>query len=663
MGLSYRRDIDGLRSLAILPVVLFHFSIPGFSGGFVGVDIFFVISGFLIGSILWAERSGTGSISLVNFYYRRFRRLAPAFFAMCITTGIIGYAILLPFEFYEFGKSLIAATFYLSNIFFYRGAGYFDTIAEEKFLLHTWSLSVEEQFYIFLPFFLIFFGGRRNLLFVLSWSFFLLSLIACIFLTPRDHNATFYLFPFRAWELFSGVLLAIHTAERREPLKLDSWASWMGFALVVLSITFMPAGPNFPGYLAIAPVLGTVLLLANGHDHNLINRLLSARVCVFIGLISYSLYLWHWPIATLSLYYREKYSGSAELLFWLGLTFVVSWFSWRYIEKPFRAAEKYSAWKIFSFVGAGSAVILTYGAVIYFKDGMPNRFIPPTRTHIDASQDFLQDFSRCRIQAEGPLAGIEVCPVGPDGRPSFLAWGDSHLRAFHEGLNLAAHEAQRSGLVIWRAGCPPLFSVVKIESAATRQEDEDCTTANKQIRDATRSIEGVTDILLIGRWSYYSRGKGIGADEHNTIQLLYEAAGNRLDGSQAYYAAVVDTVNELSSHGWEVSILRQVPEVPFYNSRMVARLLAHGQLRGKNEYEELIEIEKSRALSHRKLSEAPFARLLEENRIVWLDTWPSLCDSKTCSAVQDGQSLYFDNNHITNRGARFLSGVFSSFLK
>lgn len=289
-AIAYRPEIDGLRAIAVLSVVLYHFGLPGIAGGFVGVDVFFVISGFLIGGILWDDIRETGRIRLARFYLRRIRRLAPAYFAMAGVTLVLGWLILLPFEFREFGKSLIAATVYLSNIHFHRQAGYFDGLSEEKPLLHTWSLAVEEQFYIVLPFLMLALLRWRASVPVILGGIAVLSLVACIWLTRSMPQATFYLFPFRAWELLAGVLLAIAGREGGWRYALHPALSWGGLALILGSVLFIRA-EDFPGWQALGPVLGTVLILLNGREANLVNRVLAHPGPVFIGLISYSLYL------------------------------------------------------------------------------------------------------------------------------------------------------------------------------------------------------------------------------------------------------------------------------------------------------------------------------------------------------------------------------------
>lgn len=412
----HRAEIDGLRSFAILPVLFFHFSMPGFTGGFVGVDIFFVISGFLIGGILWSELDQSGTVRLGRFFLRRIRRLAPAYFAMAIVSLVFAWFILLPSAFKEFGKELIASTVYLSNVHFFRQAGYFDGLADQKILLHTWSLSVEEQFYIFLPFFMLLLRRVRSVLPPVLIGILLVSLVACVWVTPLSQTATFYLFPFRAWELLAGVCLAIAGRQYGLRWSFNPLLSWAGLILIIGSVLFVPEGAGFPGFYAIFPVLGTVLVIANGQNDNLINRLLSLRILVFFGLISYSLYLWHWPIMTLSKYFAAEPLSVGFRIMLMILSVGVAWLSWRFVETPVRRG----------FVGvkgllggaiAASAITFGAGAIIYLQDGMIDRFAPEVRTHIEATGDFNQDWRRCGVPAQGALAGIEICPIGPDAPP------------------------------------------------------------------------------------------------------------------------------------------------------------------------------------------------------------------------------------------------------
>ncbi len=356
---AYRPEIDGLRAIAVLAVVLYHFSMPGLGGGLVGVDIFFVISGFLIGGILMREQERSGRIRLGRFYLRRIRRLAPAYFAMAVVSLAVGWAILLPFEFREFGKALIASTTYLANIHFFRETGYFDIGIENKILLHNWSLSVEEQFYLFLPFLILALKFSQSLLRAALWVLFGASLVACIWLTSSNQSAAFYLFPFRAWELLAGVLLAIWAEGRSGPK--SAWPSWVGLALMLAGIIWVQPGAGFPGWQVAVPVLGAVLALAGGRHGNPVNWALSSPIPVFFGRISYSFYLWHWPVLTLSMYWRGQYAGFWEASAWLALAFGLSVISWRFVEQPVRMSARITSPLLLAGWAAGSLVLIAAG--------------------------------------------------------------------------------------------------------------------------------------------------------------------------------------------------------------------------------------------------------------------------------------------------------------
>lgn len=650
--LDYRPEIDGLRMIAVLAVVLYHFGVPGLSGGFAGVDVFFVISGYLIGGILWREQLERGRISLARFYIRRVKRLAPAFFAMAAVVSFVAWLVLLPFEFREYGKSLIAATVYLSNVLFFRGEGYFDIGADNKVLLHTWSLSVEEQFYIFLPLALLLLARWQGLFLGVLWTVFVLSLIACIWLTPLSQTATFYLFPFRAWELLAGVLLAIHT-QARAPMRGPGWISWAGLVLVVLSLLLIDAERGFPGWQAALPVLGTALLLANGRAQNAVNAALSMRPAVFFGKISYSLYLWHWPVFVLSSYWRDGYAGWHETLFWMALSVALATLSWRYVETPFRQIERPRGLKVLAALSVPSALALGFGALAYIKDGLPERFDGTTRAHIQASADFLQDFSRCYTPQSGAFEGVELCPIGPEGTPKVLIWGDSHVRAFKEGLELAAWEAETPALIIWHAGCAPLLGVAKQESYATAEEDAACTADKRILERDLPTLGAVRDVLLIGRWAYYSEGRGVGLDAENTIDLI--------DGTGRANDAILRDGFERTAAWLEakigaVHLLEQVPEIPLYDSRTAARLLAHGRA-SESEIEASARVEEAAARARQAKAQASYAGMKTIN------TWAPLCEREVCSALQGGASWYFDNNHITNSAAREMRGLFAPVFR
>lgn len=378
----YRPEIDGLRALAIIPVVLFHAGIFGFAGGFVGVDIFFVISGFLITSILLRElRAGT--FSFMNFWERRIRRIFPALFVVLMVTAAITYALpLFPQDFMEFAKSLFAQSLFISNLFFMRKEGYFAAPSETAPLLHTWTLSVEEQFYILLP-----------VLLFLLWKFFKAKIVPTLFvfvifsfvlsvylvnLFPGDYftapylpdvwrgalNQTvgFYMLPTRAWELMVGALLAA-SAFAIHSKKVAEVGSMVGVFAIAYAVTQYSAAIQFPGVAALLPVMGAALIIAsNTHMQTRVGRMLSWPGLVWVGLISYSLYLWHWPVFVYAkiLFPEENVVLTFALIL---LSVILAWATYKFIETPF-GQRKYIPHKR-TMVGVGLVSLLVCVGVSY----------------------------------------------------------------------------------------------------------------------------------------------------------------------------------------------------------------------------------------------------------------------------------------------------------
>ena len=657
MSSGYRPEIDGLRAIAIGPVMLFHFGFPAMPGGFVGVDVFFVISGFLIGGILWDELRSTGRVRLGRFFLRRIRRLAPAYYAMAFASFAAAWFILLPFEFREFGKELIAATLYLSNVLFWRGEGYFDVLGEERVLLHTWSLAVEEQFYLFLPLLLLLLARLRGAVPWVLAATGVLSFAACVTITASSAVTAFYLFPFRAWELLAGVLLAIYGRESGFRWQIGAWASWLGLTLIVLAAAMLEPGDDFPGMLALLPVVGTVMVIANGQQANAVNALLTTRPFLFVGAISYSLYLWHWPIVTLAQYYTDAPLGPGLSAALIALSMALAWLSLEFVENPVRRGRIGAPAMLSAYVAA-SAATLGIGAALYLKDGVIERFGPEARPAILATRDFLQDWSRCHTPQDGPFAGIEICPIGPDGPPRLLIWGDSHARAFKEGLEHAAFREDVPAILIWRAGCPPLLGLRKTESAATPFEDAACTRHNEAMGDIVdRLPSSIRAALLLGRWAYYAEGRGVGADAHNRV-VLAPGPGAEFRGDRSpdlLAAAFRQTIGRLSDAGIETLVMRQAPEIFDFGARDMARALVYGQ-RTMADIAATVAVTGQADLARRNDAiNAILARL----GVPVIDVWPHFCSDTACNALWGGQVHYFDNNHLTNAGSIAVSDFFA----
>ena len=340
--MNYRAEIDGLRALAVLPVILFHAGFERFSGGYVGVDVFLVISGYLITTLIISEMA-IGEFSIVNFYERRARRILPALFFVMAACLPFAWFWLLPIDLKDFGLSLVAVSTFSSNILFWMESGYFDTAAELKPLLHTWSLAIEEQYYILFPIFLML-TWRLGL----KWILTLLSLVFVISLGVahwgafNKPSATFYLLPTRGWELLVGVFFAFYL-KHNEYLKshiTNQILSLLGFVMIVYSIVAFDDTTPFPSLYALIPTIGTGLLILSAVPNTFVHRLLSFSPLVGIGLISYSAYLWHHPLLAFA---RHRQIGEVSDFFLITLciaSLLMAYFSWRYVEKPFRKKRK-----------------------------------------------------------------------------------------------------------------------------------------------------------------------------------------------------------------------------------------------------------------------------------------------------------------------------------
>ena len=369
--MKYRAEIDGLRALAVLPVILFHAGFESFSGGFVGVDVFFVISGYLITTIIISDLA-ENKFSIINFYERRTRRLLPALFFVMATCLPFAWLWLSPNDLKDFGQSLIAVSTFFSNILFWLESGYFDTATELKPLLHTWSLAVEEQYYILFPAFLLLIWrlGIKWIVAIFS-ALFIVSLGIAHWGALNSPSATFYLLHTRVWELLVGVFTALYL-KHNSYLKLHSVnqvLSLLGFGMVVYSIIAFDDSTPFPSLYALIPTVGTGLLILSAVPNTFIHKILGLKPFVKIGLISYSAYLWHQPILAFA---RHRLTGEVAdslRLALCALSIALAWFTWRFVERPFRDKSRISRSSIFKMALAGIVLFASIGQYLNSTDG------------------------------------------------------------------------------------------------------------------------------------------------------------------------------------------------------------------------------------------------------------------------------------------------------
>jgi peptidoglycan/LPS O-acetylase OafA/YrhL len=368
--MNYRPEIDGLRAIAVLPVLFFHAGFELFGGGFVGVDIFFVISGYLITSIILKEKLAN-TFTIRNFYERRARRILPALFFIMFCSIPAAFVLMTPSELKDFGLSLSATSLFGSNILFWQDSGYFAGPNELKPLLHTWSLAVEEQYYLLFPIFLMLIW-RIGLKWILGILIVLavVSLLISHWAAFNAPVANFYLLPTRGWELLLGVFAAFYVLHNDYSFKFASSivaeiAGIIGMLLIAFSIFVFDASTPFPSFWALIPTLGTVLIILFATPKTLVGKFLSIKFIVATGLISYSLYLWHQPIFAFSRMYSSDPLSSLSLIFLIVLSFLLAYVSWRYVEKIFRDKNRISRKNIFVSSILGSILFLAIGSIIY----------------------------------------------------------------------------------------------------------------------------------------------------------------------------------------------------------------------------------------------------------------------------------------------------------
>jgi peptidoglycan/LPS O-acetylase OafA/YrhL len=374
-AMDYRREIDGLRALAVLPVILFHAGFETFSGGFVGVDVFFVISGYLITTIILAELE-QGKFSIVNFYERRARRILPALFLVMLVCIPFAWFFLFPQDLLSFSKSLVSVSLFLSNVFFWSKRGYFGEATELKPLIHTWSLSVEEQYYLFFPLLLMLFERRVILRNRLLFALFVCSFALCVWLSAVHQDSAFFLLPTRFWELLVGSFVAIYlfkNSKSCQPNEIkEEFFGALGILLILYSVFFFDKSTSFPSYFALVPVLGTALVIVFAKESSYAGKILGFKGVVFVGLLSYSAYLWHQPIFAFA---RHAYSELSFnfLVSLIALTFVFSYISWRYVEQPCRK-NSYRSKVVFLSSAVGLIFFSFVGFYGIFNKGFVERY-------------------------------------------------------------------------------------------------------------------------------------------------------------------------------------------------------------------------------------------------------------------------------------------------
>lgn len=469
----YRPDIDGLRAVAVFAVLVFHFG-GALSGGFVGVDVFFVISGFLITGILTREVE-QGTFSLRKFWTRRLRRIAPASLVVTVVTLLTGLLILMPNDLVPLAKATIAQQTMLTNVYEWRNDGYFATHRPRP-LLHMWSLAVEEQFYLFYPLLFIRLPmHRRGMVRAILWGAMLASLVLSVYATSyRAGMAGFFLLPFRAWELLLGGLAALETPRRPLGASRANALALLGLGLIVVPCIAYTEKIQFPGLAALPPCLGACFLIFAGtHDRTLVGRILSSRLAVAIGLMSYSLYLWHWPLHVYARYVSWGPLSPGVIAMLYVASFVLAWLSWRWIETPFRnGMRSIDFGEALRIVVAAAIVLIVTSAAIQRGTGLPGRYPERASAYLRPTKNDRRDGKFQTMEADRrpdnlvrTFDGVAAAP----GAVDCLVWGDSHAVAALGLLGELFEEHGIRGAWAARNAFYPLLGTIRSTASSGRK--------------------------------------------------------------------------------------------------------------------------------------------------------------------------------------------------
>ena len=544
--MSYRTDVEGLRALAVLPIVLFHFGSTWLSGGYVGVDVFFVISGFVIARSIVAEVDA-GRFGIAAFYFRRMCRILPALIALVVATSAVAVLLLLPEDLETHFRSVASVGAFASNIFFWKSSGYFEAAAQTRPLLHTWSLAVEEQYYLLAPALLAFLYRRARrwwlpaILVVAAAS--LAVSVATVFVAPK---AGYFLLPSRAWELLLGAAIALASATpfarpvAREGLALG------GVALILGSVVLLDESSPFPGWNALFPCLGTVMVILVGTGAGrlpVVNRLLSTAAPRWIGRISYSLYLVHWPVVAFFHYRMLRPPTAAEGAVMVVASVAVAALSWRFVEEPARRwahrmpADPARRRRVLSAGVVASLATIALGLGGAATGGWPGRFPDYHRVAVAGQEQwggpacFNEDPSRVIAWDAGRCTRVH----GRGGR--VLLWGDSNAAHYVPGLVARARLLDRDVLQYTFAGCPPILGYYSAARIG-------CARSNARVPGMIRAL-GIEHVVLAARWDGVALRQI--AQLHDTIATL-RRAGVRVTviGQSPLFGASPQTIDYLS---------------------------------------------------------------------------------------------------------------------
>jgi peptidoglycan/LPS O-acetylase OafA/YrhL len=630
--ISYRADIDGLRAMAIIAVVIFHAFPEKLVGGFIGVDIFFVISGFLISSIIFhgvrQER-----FSFKDFYAHRVRRIFPALAVVMASSYTAGWFLLLPNEFSGLGKHIAAGAGFVENFVLHREAGYFDIASELKPLLHLWSLAIEEQFYLIYP--LLIWGAWRlglNLFAVIALLF-LLSL-GCNISWVTEHAEKAFFFPqSRFWELLAGSILVYINifyrgwiVNKNKEVVLDNIFSFVGLSLILLAVFAIDRERLFPGWWALIPVIGTFMLILAGNKAWINRKFLSQKFVVFMGLISYPLYLWHWPLLSFAFIIE---GGKASPVIRTACIFVgvlLSWLTWRLIEKPVRFGRR--AWYKTTTLVALMCVLLGIGYFTYREDGIKNRVKNQNIFKLDVPFSFGEvndNWMHFGDMEKQEFNGVEYFTKKSASPDTTIFIGDSHVGQWYPRIAELIRLDQantNSAIFKWVPACSP---IPHTEITGTADQKR-CENFSDDAFKLVKNMQNIKTVVLGGIWDLYIHNKKDNykyKSDPNELSIYIKSMTQI--GKKVFVVLIVPRGDELDPHKLFYRDLKNFPDI--------FRIKDGGFDR--------------KVLDQRfGQTQKDIARIARESGAVVIDATDFLCNERCEALDANGEPMYIDNNHV-----------------
>lgn len=629
--MQYRKEIDGLRAIAVIPVILFHAGFRAFSGGYVGVDVFFVISGYLITSLILAEKAA-GTFTLVSFYERRARRILPALFLVMFAFLPSAWLWLFPADMVRFSESLAAVAMSTSNILFWRTSGYFEPAADLQPLLHTWSLGVEEQYYVLFPLFMVLAWRKR-------WMVPALILLTVVSLAMAQWGsinkptAAFYLLPTRGWEILVGALAGFYLSAR--PAWRSELGGAIGLALIAYSVCAFDEKLPYPSLYTLVPVAGTALIILCAAQTRIGNALGSAPL-VGLGLISYSAYLWHQPLFAFAKHRSLEPPGAPLLLGLAVASLVLAFFSWKYVEVPFRDRSRFTLRQITFGAVACVVLFIGLGAAGYFSGGYPQRFAT-VQTQIEKMQSTEGGTEK---HCETPW---KACLVGAGVPPSVAVLGDSHASTMQKAMGRAMAAQGKSVVFYTGSWCAPLAGVGTADAGKSPQCRDYMAKAFAEVA-ASRTIKAV---VLVAEWGNYTHGS-----RWNVPGTSYysDAASKELgpdENLRVFERGLARTLALLK--GKQVILVKSVPEyeavVPVYLEKNLHN----------NGAADLGDKRVDRTKYDARNKEVDGILKGAEASVVLIDPFQIFCQEGLCRYIDSNGNLYYiDDSHLSNAGAKLV---------